>query len=73
MPRRGGSEGRGGRGGQRAGDFAVRISRGDDTTTQAFTVHNRAPATSALGQNPGEQVLDGEEDEDEREGSGDEK
>ncbi len=54
---------RGGRGGQRAGNYAVRISRGDDSTTQAFTVHNRAPATSALGQNPGEERSDEEEGE----------
>jgi len=57
---------RGRRSGQRAGQFAVRISRGDDATTQAFVVHNRAPATSALGQNPGEVLLD----EDEGEGGG---
>jgi hypothetical protein len=41
----------------------VRISRGDASTTQAFTVHNRAPATSALGQNPGEERSDEEEGE----------
>jgi len=47
--------GRRGRAGQRAGTFAVRISRGSSSATQAFTVHNRAPQTSALGQIQGEE------------------
>ncbi len=57
----------GGRGGQAAGSYAVRISHGSSTSTQAFTVHNRAGDSSVIGQFPGE-ALDLEQNEGEDEG-----
>ena len=52
----------GGRGGQRAGQFAVRISRGSSSTTQPFTVHDRTGGSNVLGQNPGEELVEEEEE-----------
>ena len=57
----------GGRGGQTAGSYAVRISHGSSTSTQAFAVHNRAGDSSVIGQFPGE-ALDLEQSEGEDEG-----
>ena len=59
---RGGQRGFGGFGGRRgggsrgptAGTFAVRISRGNDSSVMAFHVHDRRGASDALGSWPGE-------------------
>lgn len=56
----------GGRGGQRAGEFAVRISRGSSTSTQPFAVHDRTGGSAVIGQYPGEELV-----EEEQEGGGD--
>ena len=55
------SGGRGNRG-ARPGTFAVRITHQGESTTQAFTVHDRRGATSVLGDSPGEQVVEEEEE-----------
>lgn len=48
--------------GMRAGNFAVRITLGNSETTQAFVVHDRSGGMSALGQYPGEELGEGEEE-----------
>jgi photosystem II stability/assembly factor-like uncharacterized protein len=65
---RGGFGGFGGRrrgraAGQRAGDYAVRISMGDYETIEAFTVHDRRGAMSAIGQYPGDETFANEDEE----------
>ena len=57
----------GGRNGQRAGEFAVRISRDSTTSIQPFTVHDRSGGSAVIGQYPGEELIEEEE-----EGGGDE-
>ncbi|MGC3970503.1 MAG: hypothetical protein QM775_25145 [Pirellulales bacterium] len=76
----GGQGGPGGRGqgasGPRAGTFAIRIARGDQSSVQTFTVHDRRGPPGVLGSWPAEAeetVVDdeeGEEGEGEGEGRG---
>jgi hypothetical protein len=58
----GGFSGFGRRSGQRAGSFAVRISHGSSTSTQAFTVHDRSGSSAVIGQFPGEELVAEEEE-----------
>jgi hypothetical protein len=52
----------GGRNGQRAGEFAVRISRDSTTSIQPFTVHDRSGGSAVIGQYPGEELVEEQEE-----------
>jgi hypothetical protein len=61
--RQGGGQGPGGRGqqaqGQRVGSFAVRITRGEQSTTHAFAVLDRRGPPGVLGMWPAEEEQEG--------------